>query len=301
MNLQHLRYFLTLADLEHYTDAAKSLHITQPTLSHAIAMLEEELQVPLLTKQGRNVILTEQGKEFYTTVQSSLAILDSGVQNLQRRYTNKPNIHLTLLRVLGRKAVPQLVRKFIEAYPETDAIFDFHNDSGMSLDMIEGLIHDKYDLAFCSKLDEYPTISYIPIFSQDLVLIVPKQHPLSAQETVTLEDTLIFPQVWFSKRSGVRPVIEQLYQPFEDKPQIAFEVSEDETVAGLVAQGFGLAIIPKFDFLSSIEDIEVIEMDALKDARIYYAAYRKDKLLSTDLKNFIDFITTSSMELGDIV
>ncbi len=38
-------------------------------------------------------------------------------------------------------------------------------------------------------------------------------------------------------------------------------------------------------------------MDELKDARIYYAAYRKDKLLSTDLKNFIDFITTSSMEL----
>lgn len=58
MNLQHLRYFLVLADLEHYTDAAKRLHITQPTLSHAIATLEEEVQVPLFKKQGRNIILT---------------------------------------------------------------------------------------------------------------------------------------------------------------------------------------------------------------------------------------------------
>lgn len=300
MNLQHLRYFLILADLEHYTDAAKQLHITQPTLSHAIATLEEEVQVPLFVKQGRNIVLTSQGREFYATVQSSLAILDKGVERLQKKHLNKPIINLTLLRVLGRKAVPNLVREFIEKHPESEIIFDFHNDSGMSSDLIEGVVKDKYDLAFCSKLNHFPTISYIPVFSQDLVLIVPKKHPLSELETVTVADTLDYPQVWFSKRSGLRPVIEEVFANEKEAPQLSFEVSEDETVAGLVAQGFGLAIIPRLDFLNSIDNIDIIEIESLKKARIYYAAYRNDKLLSAEVRDFIDFIATST-ELSDIV
>ncbi|MCK1195578.1 LysR family transcriptional regulator [Streptococcus uberis] len=51
MNLQHLRYFITLANLEHYTKAAEQLHITQPTLSHAISMIEAELGMPLFEKK----------------------------------------------------------------------------------------------------------------------------------------------------------------------------------------------------------------------------------------------------------
>ncbi|HFI0150071.1 TPA: LysR family transcriptional regulator [Streptococcus suis] len=301
MNLQHLRYFLTLADLEHYTEAAKQLHITQPTLSHAINMLENELQVSLFSKQGRNVFLTEQGKEFYTTVRSSLAILDTGILRLQTKYISKPTINLTLLRVLGRKAVPKLVRSFLENTPEIDVTFDFHNDSGMSIDMLNGLMNDKYDLAFCSKLEHFSNITYIPIFVQDLVLIVPKHHPLSQSNPISLADTLDYLQVWFSKRSGMRPVIEQLFSSFDKQPQVAFEVSEDETVAGLVAQGFGLAILPKFDFLNSIEDVTIIELEELKKARVYYAAYRKDKDISPELSNFIDFITTSSKDLTDII
>lgn len=57
MNLYHLRYFATLAHLEHYTKAAEILAITQPSLSHAIASLEKELGVKLFEKEGRNVAL----------------------------------------------------------------------------------------------------------------------------------------------------------------------------------------------------------------------------------------------------
>lgn len=51
MNLYHLRYFVTLAHLEHYTKAAEILAITQPSLSHAIASLEKELGVKLFEKK----------------------------------------------------------------------------------------------------------------------------------------------------------------------------------------------------------------------------------------------------------
>ena len=83
MNLYHLRYFVTLAHLEHYTKAAEILGITQPSLSHAISSLEEELKVRLFEKDGRNIVLTKWGSIFLKDVEDTLNRLDSSVENLQ--------------------------------------------------------------------------------------------------------------------------------------------------------------------------------------------------------------------------
>ena len=64
MNLNQLYYFVTLAETEHYLRAAEILSITQPSLSHAVAKLEEELGTKLFEKKGRNVVLTKYGKVF---------------------------------------------------------------------------------------------------------------------------------------------------------------------------------------------------------------------------------------------
>ena len=64
MNLFHLRYFVQLAETKHYTRAAEQLCITQPSLSHAINQLENELGVPLFEKSGRNTELTRFGEHF---------------------------------------------------------------------------------------------------------------------------------------------------------------------------------------------------------------------------------------------
>lgn len=76
MNLYHLRYFVTLAHLEHYTKAAENLSITQPSLSHAISLLESELGVSLFEKEGRNIVLTKYGKIFLKDVEKSLEIYE---------------------------------------------------------------------------------------------------------------------------------------------------------------------------------------------------------------------------------
>ena len=72
MNLSQLQYFRTLAKEEHYTRAAQILSITQPSLSHAIAQLEQELGTRLFEKKGRNVVLTRYGKIFLPYVEESL-------------------------------------------------------------------------------------------------------------------------------------------------------------------------------------------------------------------------------------
>ena len=79
MNLSQLQYFRTLAKEEHYTRAAQILSITQPSLSHAIAQLEQELGTRLFEKKGRNVVLTRYGKIFLPYVEESLKVLEEGV------------------------------------------------------------------------------------------------------------------------------------------------------------------------------------------------------------------------------
>lgn len=292
MNLQHLRYFVTLASLEHYTKAAEQLHITQPTLSHAISMLEEELGIRLFEKKGRNIALTDNGKLFNENIKKALKMIDDSITELQAQNKASFDINIALLRTMSHQTVPNLLRSFIDKHPNSTTQFIFHNDSGMSYDMLNGLVEEKYDLAFCSKIDSYKDIIFLPVAIQDLVLIVPKEHPLTKKKTVTLEDTLDYTQIWFSKRSGMRPVLNDLYQDYLDKIDVAFEVEEDETIVGLVAQNFGIAILPRFDFLK-MADIEVIEIDALKGKRILYMAYKKNQFHSPALKEFISFVENS--------
>ncbi|CAM4208065.1 LysR family transcriptional regulator [Streptococcus penaeicida] len=290
MNLQHLRYFITLANLEHYTKAAQQLHITQPTLSHAINMIETELGQPLFEKQGRNMVLTANGREFAKDIQKALNIIDKSVSKLQSLDQDQLDINIALLRILSHRIVPNLTRRFLTKHPHSPANFIFYNDSGMTTDLLKGLIDGKYDLAFCSKIDTDPQITFVPIAIQDMVIVVPKGHELSQLEKVTLEDTLAYSQIWFSKKSGVRPVVEELYKDYKNQINITFEVEEDETIAGLVSQNFGIALLPKMDFLKTI-DVDIIEVDALKNSRYYYLAYLNNKTQAPAIQDFIDYVS----------
>ena len=114
MNLYHLRYFVTLAHMEHYTRAADLLAITQPSLSHAISSLESELGVKLFKKNGRNVTLTKYGKSFLTDAEDILQKLDASVGSLQLAGKGEGHIDIAFLRTLGSDFVPRILRRFLD-------------------------------------------------------------------------------------------------------------------------------------------------------------------------------------------
>ena len=87
MNLFYIRYFVELAKEQQYTKAAKNLNITQPSLSHAIHQLEEELGVLLFEKTGRNTVLTRYGEEFLVYAENTIRTLDQGIRLMQKGST----------------------------------------------------------------------------------------------------------------------------------------------------------------------------------------------------------------------
>ena len=87
MNTDYLRYFSTLAELQHYGNAAKALNISQPGLSHAIHSLEKDYGLPLFEKTGRNVRLSPYGleiKKYIDVILNNLDELEQTISDFHR-------------------------------------------------------------------------------------------------------------------------------------------------------------------------------------------------------------------------
>ena len=288
MNLSQLQYFKVLAQEEHYTRAAQMLAITQPSLSHAIAQLEQELGTRLFEKKGRNVVLTRYGKMFLPYVEESLKVLDEGVQRVKEVNGSKEGIiHLAYIYTMGSEFTPKIVRKFLDTYPDYN--IDFHFTVGTTGEIIEGLKDDKYDIIFSSYQDGEPDVDFKKIGNQKLVLAVPQDHPLSIKDSVDLRDTIEFPQIYFEKGSGLRPVIDQMYEEIGQFPKVAFEMEEDSSMAGLVAQGFGIAVMPDIPILKSL-GVKTLDIYNPSYERAVYLATLKKHYLSPVAKAFIRFV-----------
>ena len=160
---------------------------------------------------------------------------------LQRVARGEGLIRLGLLRTLGVDFVPGLVARYLRENPGWNLRFTFH--TGVTQQLLEGLLEKQFDLAFCSQPPAALQLTAVPAGRQDVVLIVPRSHPLAEFHTVDLADTLSYPQVYFSKSSGMRDVVDGLFAQIGGTPKIAYETEEDQVIAGLVAHGFGISVV----------------------------------------------------------
>lgn len=287
MNLDHLRYFVRLAEVRHYTRAAEQLGISQPSLSHAINQIEAELGVPLFEKSGRNTTLTRFGEEFLECAEHSLSILDAGIETLQRYGRGEGVVRLGFLRTLGINYIPQLTSDFLKADPDCNVQFSFH--SGLSSELLEDLIQRKYDFVFCSEPDPALGLNAVAVDSQELVVIVPKDHPLAERESISLAETLPYPAVCFSEGSGLRKIVDRMYDAVGGKPASVVETEEDEVIAGLVSSGFGTAVVPYMDMLEKLE-VSVLKITDPPYSRNFFMVQNDAAFLTSAAQRFRSFV-----------
>ena len=287
MNLFYLRYFVTLPRVTHYTRAAEQLCITQPSLSHAISQLENELGVPLFEKSGRNTTLTRFGEEFLVCAEHTLSTLDAGVSSIRKSARGEGLIRLGFLRTLGVEFIPRLAAGFLKKNAELDIHFTFH--TGVTQHLLEGLAARKYDLIFCSEPLEKENLTVIPIQKQDLVLITPKDHPLASRNDIDLEETLLYPHIFFDKSSGIRNVVDRMFSQIGRQPEIAYETEEDQVIAGLVAQKFGIALVPYMDLLLKL-DVKILSIRSPSCERAIFMINDNRIYMPPAVKRFREFV-----------
>ncbi|MFQ8688826.1 MAG: LysR family transcriptional regulator [Blautia sp.] len=287
MNLFQLRYFVRLAHECHYTRAAEQLCITQPSLSHAISQLEAELGVKLFEKGSRHIRLTAFGRDFLECVESSLSILDNGVESLRRSAKGEGVIRLGFLRTLGVTFIPELAAAYQREYPERNVQFTFHTDVTQKL--LNGLRDRVYDLVFASRPRDEGSFECTAVEKQDLVLIVPRDHPLADRYCVNLEDTLAYSHIFFERDSGLRTVVDGLFEKIGRFPMVAYETDEDQVIAGMVANGFGIAVVPYMELLLRL-NVKILQISYPSWERKFYMVTQKGIYLSPAVENFRQFV-----------
>lgn len=143
-------------------------------------------------------------------------------------------------------------------------------------------------------MDQEPLIDFIPVARQELVVIVPPDHPLSDRTEIRLPETLDYPQILFSRRSGLRPMIDKLFLACGKQPDCIFEIDEDQTIAGFVANGFGIAVVPNMPILASMH-LKVIHITEANWERRFYIAYLKNRYRTPLAEQFLSYVKSHAL------
>ncbi len=283
-----MEYFKVLTEEEHMTKSAHLLNTTQPNLSHAIKDLEKELNVKLFRKSGRNIKLTKYGRMFYITTSNVLFDLNKGIQDLQETiHPTRETIDFGFTYTMSLGKAPFLIREFKKIKEFENIHFSLVQSN--STQLIELLLKEEIDLALCSKISTDPRIQYIPFVEEEIVLIVPKDHPLAVHDEVDLEITQPYPFIYFNEVSGIRPTMDAIFKEADFSPNIMYEVEEDNAMASFVSQDFGIALIPNIPTLSAFE-VKIIKIKKPRFKRYLYIATLKQGFISPALMSFLDFL-----------
>lgn len=288
MNLNYLRYFRVLAKLEHYTKAAEELAITQPSLSHAMSTLEKELGTYLFEKDGRNIKLTKYGKIYYEYVERALGELEEGEKRIKELIgIGTGSVELGYIFTLGPEFVPKLVNGFINEEGNSKIKFTF--GQGTTSCLLKDLKSEKYDIVFSSIAKDEEEIEFVPIMEEELVVIVDKDHALASKNSVDLAEISEYPFIAFGNKSGIRQIIDRLFEAVDVKPNIICEVEENNAIAGLVEVKYGISVVPKITALKYF-NVKILPISNPKHKRYIYMATLKNKYQSPTMKMFKNYV-----------
>lgn len=289
MEWNQLEYFKTVAEMQHFTQAARKLAVSQSALSRSIAKLEEELGFPLFERCGKKISLNSHGQIFLGHVERALSEISKGRQSIQDLINPEHGtVSLAFLHSLGSNIVPNLLGKFRQRYPKVEFKL---SQNGTSF-LLNQLIIGEIDLCLCSPMSNRGSIEWIDLFSEELFVCVPLNHRLAACKQIALLEIKDEPIITFKKDYGLRILTDQLFQAEAIQPLIKFEGEEIMTVAGLVEAQLGVALIPHIAGLNN-ENIVFIPISAPQCSRTIGIAWNKNRYLSPVAKRFKDFVVAS--------
>lgn len=292
MEWEQLEYFQTLARMQHVTKAAKSLSITQPALSRSIARLENHLGVPLFDRQGRSISLNQYGHIFLRRVQAMMKEYTEGKEEIQALL--KPDqgvVSLGFLHTLGTTLVPDLIGSFQQEYPN----ISFQLKQNHSYWLLERLKSGDLDLCLLASIKPENPIQWIKLWSEELFVFVPNDHPLASRESITLNEIAGERFILLKKGYALRMTVDELFEKANIQPNIMFEGEEAATAAGFVAAGLGISIIPDLKGLDQSK-ITKIRVSWPECQRVIGIAWIKGRFLSPVAETFKQYVISHFSE-----
>lgn len=234
MELRQLRYFLSVARLNSFSEASKELFISQSTLSQQIRQLEDELGVILLDRDSRHVSLTEFGERFLPCAKDVINDADAciaKIQDVKELKVGTLNIGTTYS---FYPILKETVRSFIRQYPGIKL-----NIIGSSMeDLMERLNKNEIDVALSYKpLHRYEHIESHILFTSNLSVIVSNQNSIAKMDKIRLSELEKYPLALPAKGLQARDTFESLLYGQKFKFDVRIELNDIQVLLDIVSGG----------------------------------------------------------------
>ena len=245
MTLEQLRIFVAVAEQEHMTRAAETLHLTQSATSAAIAALEERHAVRLFDRVGRNIKLTTAGKLFLIEARAVLSRASAAeVMLADLAGLKRGSLSLAASQTVGNYWLPQLMHRYRSRYPGITLDLKIGNT-----EQVAGWIQDgSADLGFIEGAIDEPTLSMRAIAEDELALVVGASHPWAAKRAPKRDEMKAASWVAREKGSGTRHVFETALAELglaAGDINIVLELPSNEAVRGAVIAGAGATVMSR--------------------------------------------------------
>jgi LysR family cyn operon transcriptional activator len=242
VTLRQLQYFLTVAEHLHFTKAAEKLAVTQPTLSHQIAQLEDHIGMQLFARIGRKVRLTEPGALLKAYADRAIKELQAGRLALSElEGMVRGELRIGAIQSFSRTLLPPILGSFVLAYP--GICVDIQEMTGLAIE--QALAAGSLDLGIGfapSALDE---TEVEPMIDEHLLLVVGKRHRYVDRVSVDLAELDGLAMILLGREFSTRVLIDRYLAQAGAVPQVMHETNSMEVMLGMVAESTIATIIPE--------------------------------------------------------
>ena len=238
-SLKQLEYFLAVSETQNISIASKKINISSPSISSAIAQLEEEFSIKLfIRKHASGLELTKSGEKFALAAQN-IVNQSKDLYNIANNLTNNNvgNINLGCLTTLAPVIAPSLRKKYTEKNNKVNII----QHEGNQADLIDYIISGKIDLAVTYNLSLPKNISFIPLINVPPHVLVNANHKYSKLKEIDLNDIKDEPLILLDLPLS-REYFLSIFEAQNIKPKISEKTSQISVLRSLVAHNFGYSL-----------------------------------------------------------
>lgn len=240
MEMHQLRYFVAVAETGNFTRAAKRCFVAQPSLSQQILKLEEELGQPLFDRLGRRAELTPAGRAFAARARRILLDVDDAARAV-REESGGGRVRLGMVPSVAPYLLPELLPRLAETVPDLqlEVFEDFRTY------LVEQIVLGNIDGAVLSLPPEGQVLEQELLFSEPLLVAMPKAHSFASKTDLALRDLAGQPFIMLGDSSSLALQTRRFFGDHDLGLTVVGRCAQVKTLKTLVAAGLGLAIVPK--------------------------------------------------------
>jgi LysR family hydrogen peroxide-inducible transcriptional activator len=239
MEIDQLRYFLRVAERGSFTRAAEDLGISQPALSRSIQKLEEELGQPVFERKTRSVSLTEAGTLLQARSQQVLTILEDTKAEITDD-GRSGRVRVGAIPTIAPFFLPKVLRRFSKEFPKATVIVQEHTTDSLLKSCTQGEI----DLAILALPVSARYLEIEELFEEELLLVLPPEHPLVEKAKIRLSDVEPYPFVLLDEAHCLSDNIVSFCRQRSFQPVAVERTSQLAMVQELVSLSHGVSMIP---------------------------------------------------------